>query len=219
MKRFKPRWFSSLGGNVDARCQSRGFTLVEMLVALSIFAAIASIGVGLLRASVDTQGAVQDRLAAMGAVNRFRALMANDVAHATLRATRGPDGNRQPAFQGDASGFSLVQRGRAVDRFGPQGAVQRVQWVLQEGEWRRAASAMADGSALPAGDAFVRKVESVAVRYRDARGGWRPSWSSDVERALPAAIEVTLNRGGRAPLLLRFQTGPALLPPVPEPQP
>src|SRR3546814_13454258 len=36
-----------------------GFTLVEMLIALSIFAAIAAMGVSLLRSSVDTQDAVQ----------------------------------------------------------------------------------------------------------------------------------------------------------------
>ena len=42
----------------------RGFTLIEMLVALSLFAAIAAIGVGLLRSSVDTQDAVQTRLKA-----------------------------------------------------------------------------------------------------------------------------------------------------------
>ena len=40
----------------------RGFTLVEMLVALSIFAVIAAMGVSLLRSSVDTQDAVQTRL-------------------------------------------------------------------------------------------------------------------------------------------------------------
>ncbi|KAB2855935.1 MAG: type II secretion system protein, partial [Sphingopyxis terrae] len=38
-----------------------GFTLVEMLVALSLFAAIAAMGVSLLRSSVDTQEAVQTR--------------------------------------------------------------------------------------------------------------------------------------------------------------
>ncbi len=43
-----------------------GFTLVEMLVALSIFAAIAAMGVTLLRSSIDTQDAVQGRLKTMG---------------------------------------------------------------------------------------------------------------------------------------------------------
>ena len=105
--------------------KERGFTLVEMLVALAIFAGIATIGVGLLRASVDTQGAVQDRLGAMGAVNRLRSIMAGDLAQAALRPVRGPDGAVQPAFRGDARGFELVQRGRYSEGAGrgPAGAL------------------------------------------------------------------------------------------------
>lgn len=193
----------------------RGFTLVEMLVALGIFAAIASIGVGLLRASVDTQGAVQDRLGAMGAVNRLRSIMANDLAQATLRATRAADGAALPAFRGDARGFELVHRGRYSDASGPQSAVQRVRWALADGEWRRVVAAMPDGVAPGEGDALARDVTAVTLRYRDARGTWRDTWSSEVEQTLPVAVELALTRGQRAPLLLRFQTGPTLLPPPP----
>lgn len=199
--------------------KQRGFTLVEMLVALSIFAVIASIGVGLLRASIDTQGAVQDRLGAMGAINRLRAVMANDLAQAALRPARGPDGTAQPAFRGDAQGFAFVHRGRsAVDADGVP-AVQRVEYRLTAGEWRRASAVRVDGVALGDGDALAREVSGVTLRYRDARGSWRESWSSDADMRLPVAVELALVREGRAPLVLRFQTGPVLVPQVPETQP
>jgi general secretion pathway protein J len=198
--------------------RERGFTLVEMLVALSIFAVIASIGVGLLRASAGTQAAVQDRLSAMGAVNRLRAIMANDLAQAVLRPGRGPDGAAIPAFRGDAQGFAFVHRGRAaLDDSG--GAVQRVEYRLTSGEWRRATAAQPDGAALGEGDALLREVGAASLRYRDASGAWRDNWSSDSERRLPLAVEVSLTRGARAPLVLLFQTGPTLLPPPPPAEP
>ncbi|HWW57178.1 MAG TPA: prepilin-type N-terminal cleavage/methylation domain-containing protein, partial [Sphingopyxis sp.] len=81
----------------------RGFTLVEMLVALSIFALIAAMGVGLLRSSIDTQDAVQGRLKGMSGINRLRAVMANDLAQAVQRSTRGPAGEAVPAFVGSAT--------------------------------------------------------------------------------------------------------------------
>ena len=98
-----------------------------------------------------------------------------------------------------------------------QGAVQRVRWALADGEWRRATAPMPDGMALGDGDALAREVTAVMLRYRDARGAWRDNWSSDVERSLPAAVELSLTRGSRAPLVMQFQTGPVLLPPAPLP--
>src|SRR3546814_12905350 len=82
-----------------------------MLVALSIFAAIAAMGVGLLRSSVDTQDAVQERLKAMGGINRLRAVMANDLAQAVQRPTRGPAGEAVPAFIGSSNGLAFVPGG------------------------------------------------------------------------------------------------------------
>ena len=45
--------------------RNNGFTLVEMLVALGIFALLAGAGVGLLRSSLDVQSSVDTRLTAM----------------------------------------------------------------------------------------------------------------------------------------------------------
>src|SRR5690606_4635390 len=106
--------------------------------ALSIFAAITAMGVGLLRSSVDTQDAVQARLKAMGGINRLRAVMANDLAQALPRATRGPSGEPMPAFVGSASGFAFVHAGAGAPGAGPRPSAERVGYALVGSEWRRA---------------------------------------------------------------------------------
>ncbi|MDZ3832779.1 MAG: type II secretion system minor pseudopilin GspJ [Sphingopyxis sp.] len=194
----------------EAQC---GFTLVEMLVALSLFAAIAAIGVGLLRASVDTQDAVQQRLKAMGGVNRLRAVMANDLAQAVPRPTRGQAGEALPAFAGSASGFAFVHAGAGAAAGGPRPAVERVGYALAGGEWRRAVQPMLDGTALGEGDAIARQVTAAQLRYRDAEGNWGDSWTSDPGDRLPRAVELRLTREGRAPLVLFFLVAPAPVPP------
>ncbi|MDK2762207.1 MAG: type II secretion system minor pseudopilin GspJ [Sphingopyxis sp.] len=190
----------------------RGFTLVEMLVALSIFAAIAAMGVGLLRSSVDTQDAVQEKLKAMGGVNRLRAVMANDLAQAVQRPTRGPAGEAVPAFVGSASSFAFVHAG-AGSLDGARPNVERVAYALVGGEWRRATQPMLDGTAMGTGDRLVADVAGLAVRYRDERGNWTESWSSEPGDRLPRAVEVRMTRRAREPLTMLFLTAPTMLPP------
>ncbi|MBB6427301.1 type II secretion system minor pseudopilin GspJ [Sphingopyxis sp. JAI128] len=191
----------------------RGFTLVEMLVALSIFAAIAAMGVTLLRSSVDTQDAVQERLKAMAGINRLRAVMANDLAQAVQRPTRGPAGEAIPAFAGSSTGFAFVHGGAASLDGGPRANVERVGYALVGGEWRRATQPMLDGTSLGDGDRLVGDVRGIAVRYRNENGNWSDSWTSDPGDRLPRAVEVRLTRTGREALTMLFLTAPTLPPP------
>ncbi|HMP45093.1 MAG TPA: type II secretion system minor pseudopilin GspJ [Sphingopyxis sp.] len=191
----------------------RGFTLVEMLVALSIFAAIAAMGVAMLRSSVDTQDAVQARLQAMGGINRVRAVMANDLAQALPRSTRRPSGEAVPAFVGSETGFAFVHGGAASLEGAPRPDVERVAYAFAGGEWRRAVQPMLDGTPLGDGDRLAGDVAAVAVRYRDAAGQWSGVWTSAPGDRLPRAVEVRLTRRGREPLVMLFQIAPTPAPP------
>lgn len=190
-----------------------GFTLVEMLVALSLFATIAAIGVGLLRSSVDTQDAVQDRLRTMGGVNRLRALMANDLAQVLPRSTRGISGEDVPAFLGNGTGFALVHGGAGSFGGDPRPTVERVVYALVGREWRRAVQPMLDGTPSAEGDRIADDVTAVAVRYRGDNGQWIGGWTSEPGDRIPRAVEIRLTREGRAPLVLAFLTAPT--PPQP----
>ncbi len=204
---------STSSARTEVGAYPNGFTLVEMLVALSIFAAIAAMGVGLLRSSVDTQDAVQSRLKAMGGVNRLRAVMANDLAQAVQRATRGPAGEAVPAFTGSSTGFAFVHGGAGSLDGSPRPAVERVAYALVGSEWRRATQPMLDGTALGEGDRLIGDVAGVTVRYRDERGNWGDSWTSEPGDRLPRAVEVRVARRGREALTMLFLTAPTLTPP------
>ena len=63
----------------------KGFTLVEMMVALLIFGLVAAAGVSVMGVSVDARQAVQSRTGELGAFQRARALLAE--VEARLAAT------------------------------------------------------------------------------------------------------------------------------------
>lgn len=191
----------------------RGFTLVEMMVALSLFAAIATMGLALLRSSVDTQAAVQNHLADMGSFNRLRAVMAHDLGQALPRLTRDEAGAEVPAFIGGDADFSFVHGGAHGLGGQHRPDAQRVRYAFEQAVWSRASQVMLDGAAMGPGDPLARKVESVALRYRDAAGLWHRNWPTQDGADLPSAVEVVIIGHQNAPLKMLFRLAPM---PIPE---
>lgn len=199
---------------MTVRSNQAGFTLVEMLVALTIFALLAAAGVGILRSSVDTQSAVDRRLGEVGVVGRLQALLASDIGQAVHRPTRGPGGER-PAFIGEGSRMQLVRAGWHNLDSEPRSDLQRVEWRLEQGGLARVGHRQLDGD--DAGDPAVlaRSVEQVAFRYRSAAGDWASAWQSNPQEPLPAAVELSLQLRGEPPLLFIVALPPRGAEPVP----
>ena len=131
-----------------------GFTLVEMLVALGIFALIAAAGVGVLRSSVDVQSSVDTRLTAVGGIVRLNALLSSDLGQAVDRPSRAPSGER-PAFVGDGSRMEVVAAGRS----NLDGAAR---------SWERVVEL---APASPEGQAASRALEGLRSAHPAAGGG------------------------------------------------
>ena len=186
----------------------RGFTLVEMLVALVIFALLASAGVGLLRSSVDTQQAVGAKLADLAASERLRLLLASDLAQALDRPSRDAGGAPRPAFSGTERSLHLVRTGWTAAN--GSAALQAVTWQVAENSLRRAGSEAIDGEWNGAATPLLREIERASFRYRAASGEWRDSWAPlPSEPPLPAAVELVVKRRGEAAYRLV-----AILPPL-----
>lgn len=186
--------------------KDNGFTLVEMLIALSIFALLSIAGVSLLSFSIDSRQRSAERLDTQASILRTRALLSADLAQAAPRPWRDENGLRRPAFSGD-TGMTMVRGGWNNDGDAPRASLQRVAYRLEGDRLERISSPMVDGAAenLPA--VLLTGVKSLRLRYH-ANGEWRDDWQAQAIDALPDAVEVTVETAAIAPLRQVFTVGP-----------
>lgn len=176
-----------------------GFTLIEMMVALSIFAILSAAGVLLLRGSADTQIAVERQLSALSSTERLRLLLASDLSQALPRPTRAGDGSDRPAFFGDANGMQFVRGGFEPVSDEPEPTIARVEWLVSGGQLVRRQFGRIDGGNEPALDAQLEKgITSIELSYRAAGGNWSATWPDGSGLALPRAVRMTLAADGPA---------------------
>jgi general secretion pathway protein J len=190
-----------------------GFTLVEMMVALLIFAMLAAAGVSLLTFSVRAQAGTAQRLDAVANDQRMASLLASDLAQALPRITRDVIGANQPAFSG-TNGVGAVPMLRYVrggwsnPEASARASIQRVEIALDQGRLERRTYAMADGATAGAAMVLAENVESVRLRYRD-KGVWADAWQNPAPASMPRAVELIVKRKNQPALMMAFLVGAA----------
>lgn len=192
-----------------------GFTLVEMLVALGIFAMLAAAGVGVLRSSVGVQSSVDSRLTEMGGIARLNALLSSDLGQVVDRTSRASGGER-PAFVGDSAGMEFVATGRANLDGAARSELQRVRWRSEKGSLQRTGFEAVDGSDEGLASPMARDLSGVAFRYRMADGSWNSSFTSTEQQPLPTAVELTIAPLAGAPVVMVFALPLGAVEPQPE---
>jgi len=184
-----------------------GFTLVEMLVALTIFGMLTAAGVALLTVSARTQETAEQVLAELGEVRRLHALLTADLGEAASRPHRDQDGRARRAFAGDGGGAPMLMM--FVRRTGGEDGTgtQRVGYRLAEGQLQRIAFARVDGGGDAAVSSLMDGVRSVRLRYRNDRGEWLDAWTEADPMRLPAAVELGIVSERQGAMRMLFAAG------------
>lgn len=170
-----------------------GFTLVEMLVSLFIFALLSAAGVALLSYSAKAQGFASARLDDVAAVRRMGALLTSDLAQATGRLPRDDMGRAHPAFDGQAASMELVRGGWDNLDGAPRASVQKVEYRLAGRRLERIAYPYIDGAAAMPPLVLLDDIRALHLRYRDKDGKWRERWDPTRPTELPRAVELVLD--------------------------
>ncbi len=178
-----------------------GFTLVELLVALSIFALLAGGGVILMRQTLDGHDIASRRLERVGELQRARALLQTDLSQIARRRTRAVDGvEARDAFFGTETGtngplLAFVRRGwENVDGEG-RSSLQYVEYRVVEQRLERRYRRLLDGAALSVPQIVLSDVSELRLAYL-SKEQWIPIWSNALRDGQPRAVRLDVTLPG-----------------------
>ena len=122
--------------------RQRGFTLMEVLIALAIFALLGAASARLLRDAVTQSQSLTEREAALAALVRTNFQLEQDIQQFSLRPVRDRFGDSVPALEVQGGVLSLTRVGRrpaaAPEPQSPaEGSLQRIAWQVEEGKLTR----------------------------------------------------------------------------------
>lgn len=186
---------------------ARGFTLLELLVALAVFAIMATAAYSGLSNVLLTRAAVEQQNRRLAAVQLAVFRLEQDIQQAVPRGIRDEYGDPQPALRGGA----LLDEALILTRAGwdnplgqPRATLQRVAYRLREGRlWRLHWDALDRGGAHgPRETLLIDQVREFRARFLDQDETWRADWPPPADATaddrppnlnrLPRAVEITL---------------------------
>jgi general secretion pathway protein J len=186
------------------RRAAAGFTLVEILVAMFIFAIVGVMAMGGYNQLTKQRDIMESSASRTRAVQSAIQRMTQDFAMVEPRPVRDPLGQTlEPALRAERGGqqlVSLTHSGWSNPAGVPRSTLQRVEYRLEDGKLRRDYWVVLDRTlnAEPQSTVLVDKVKSVSLRYMDQNLGWHEQWpplgasGPAVARMLPIGVEITV---------------------------
>jgi general secretion pathway protein J len=175
----------------------RGFTLVEVMVALAILALTMTLAYRATAALADGEQRLSAESARWRSLDVAMARLEADLREAVPRSVRSAD-RRLPAFTAttDESGNAVVEWSRAGAEFSiePGIAGQRIGYRLASGRLEVLYWPALDnpGTTTPAAYALAEEVAAFRLDYLAADGQWLPSWPTFGETEIPRAVRARL---------------------------
>ena len=184
----------------------RGFTLIEVLVALAITGLVAVLVYGALSSAIGASESTRQQAERLQTLDRLFQLLQRDIAQAVKRPGINRDGERQPAFSGgvDGAGLLLLTRGGWPNsRQQQRSDLQRVRYRWDGNTLWRDYWLHTDRGPLeePISTPLATDLKAIRLRFLDGSAGsaaadsgqWRQRWlAREAGDRLPAAVEVVV---------------------------
>ena len=187
-----------------ARARPAGFTLVEMLVAVAIFALASALAYGGLAALLRARTQLDAENERLGRLQFAIGLVERDLRGFVPRAIRDGYGAPLPALSGTRDGVEFSRLGLANALALPRAEIERVGYRLQQDRLQRLRYPVLDRSpgSVPQVDELLDGVESIDFDYVAADGRELAQWPAPRANpdSPPRAVALTLTLSDYGPI-------------------
>jgi len=181
----------------------RGLTLLELIVAVGVFALFSMMAYGALNRVLDQRDQIEEKREYWRALSLTFLRMEEDMAQARARPVRDIDGTTLPSLRGQSTDtraladptLELTRGGVLVFGEGIRSDLQRVGYRLEDNVLLRLTWPVLDRAPQtePFESPLLRDVETFEVRFYSLGGNWIDVWPvEELSEELPRGVEVTL---------------------------
>jgi general secretion pathway protein J len=187
---------------VRRRCE--GLTLIELLVAVTIFALLSGMAYRALTVVLESRSRIELENRKWRELALFFARLEQDIATVAARPVRDGDGNTAPALTSDAAGMQANDRVLVLTRTSLAAATEGLEPPRRVGyRLRGDVVELLTWPALdqgrreePRAVPVLREVRELRLAYVDRRGArhsaWPPTSTANSAVSLPTGVEIAL---------------------------
>ncbi len=208
------------------RKPARGFTLLELIVVIAIFALFSIMAYGGLDSVLKTRHQVERAQERVAELQKAYMRLRNDFQQVRMRPARDNFGDTQAALTATDAGYVEFTRGGWRNSlYLPRSTLERVAYSIEDDRLVRLSWPVLDRGqdTQPVKLVLLDNIESVYWQYLDASREWRTRWPFDASGAQqapaaiqpPLAVEVKIRTkdAGELSFLFRIGTDMPKIPP------
>ncbi len=173
----------------------KGYTLVEVIIALAIFAILGTLSVGLLSRAFETKAKLAAQINPISEVQLAATRISQDAAQIVARGVRDHDMKKIPAFIASAKSIEFTRGGFVkLDEKAPQSTLRRVALSCEHHQLVRKTWPELDGFSRdkPQKQILLSNLDKCGFSFTSTRHTWSDEWRGG-EQSLPSSFKLYLN--------------------------